>query len=82
MDKHTKYLIITALMLIKQYVLQQKNGSKDHPAFGSTFFQYVHQNFHLGESETNRISQVERDFIIVHTYSLFCLSIPELTRGL
>lgn len=57
MDKHTKDLIISALMLIKQCLHYHKNSSKDHPEFGSTSFQYVHQYSRLEKAGNCQTSE-------------------------
>ncbi|KAM8809032.1 A-kinase anchor protein 4-like [Eudromia elegans] len=47
MDKYAKDLIMTALSLIKQHLLQQTNGNKNTSEYGSAAFGFVHRDSNL-----------------------------------
>uniref|UniRef100_K7G4H5 A-kinase anchoring protein 4 n=1 Tax=Pelodiscus sinensis TaxID=13735 RepID=K7G4H5_PELSI len=57
MDKYAKDLIVTALMLIQQHLLQQTNGKESTHESGSTSFGYVSRDSHFEKAGSSQSSK-------------------------
>ncbi|XP_059587117.1 A-kinase anchor protein 4-like [Alligator mississippiensis] len=57
MDKYAKDLIVTALMLIQQHLLQQTNNGKDSSESHATSFGYVSRDAHFEKAGNSQSSK-------------------------
>ncbi|XP_074860482.1 A-kinase anchor protein 4-like [Carettochelys insculpta] len=57
MDKYAKDLIVTALMLIQQHLLQQTNGKDSTRESGATSFGYVSRDSHFAKAGSSHSSK-------------------------
>ncbi|XP_039343273.1 A-kinase anchor protein 4 [Mauremys reevesii] len=57
MDKYAKDLIVTALMLIQQHLLQQTNGKDSARESGATSFGYVSRDSHFEKAGSSQSSK-------------------------
>ncbi|XP_053895565.1 A-kinase anchor protein 4-like [Malaclemys terrapin pileata] len=57
MDKYAKDLIVTALMLIQQHLLQQTNGKDSARESGATSFGYVSRDSHFEKAGSSHSSK-------------------------